>query len=130
MTATIIPFPTARVPRTPARDPEGASAPTEAARTARQLRMLEELAEVGMGLARVAGARATGPAGTDGIAGHALDFGRVARAVRQTIALAVKLRAERRMRERDPVADAATERQLRMLQELAEIGLAVAKAPG
>jgi hypothetical protein len=100
---------------------------------ARQLRLLEQLAEAGMGLARVAGVRATAAAGTEGIAEYgdrALAFGHVARAVRQTIGLEFKLRAERRAQVADPAADEATLRQLRLLQELAQIGLAVAKAPG
>jgi|HubBroStandDraft_1064217.scaffolds.fasta_scaffold00038_61 hypothetical protein len=113
-----------------ARDRGADSARADEAATGRQVRLLEELAVAGMGLARIAGARATVPAGADvtpDIAEQVIIFGHVARAIRQTIGLEVKLRAERRARAPDPAADAATERQLRLLQELAAISLAVAR---
>src|SRR5580658_3698256 len=95
---------TASDPCDPARDRGGVSASAEAAATARQVRLLEKLAEAGMVFARAAGLRATAPAGPDETADfdeRALIFGHVARAVRQ----------------------------LRLLAELAEIGYAVAKDP-
>jgi hypothetical protein len=119
-------------PRDPARDRAGDSARADRVATGRQVLLLEQLAVAGMGLARIAGARATVPAGADpppDIADQVIAFGHVARAVRQTIGLEVKLRAERRACEPDAAADAATERQLRLLQELARITLAVAQAP-
>jgi hypothetical protein len=123
---------TASDPCDPARDRGGVSASAEAAATARQVRLLEKLAEAGMVFARAAGLRATAPAGPDETADfdeRALIFGHVARAVRQTIGLEVKLRAGRRAGGYEPAADAAAERQLRLLAELAEIGYAVAKDP-
>jgi hypothetical protein len=125
----------ASAPRDPARDParDRAAAQAWAAATERQVRLLAQLADTGMVLARAAGLRATAPAGGDEIAdagARAVAFGHVARAVRQTIGLEVKLRAESRMRECDPAAEAATARQLRLLQELAQISFAVAQSPG
>jgi len=99
---------------------------------ARQVRLLEQLADAGMGFARAVGRRAVEPADTGESADpaeQAIAFGHVARAVRQTIGLEVKLRADRLAGAPDPIADAATRRQLLLLKELAEIGLAVAKAP-
>ena len=125
--------PAAAVSRNPARDREGVFARAEEAVMAEQLRLLERLAESAMVLARAAGKRATRPAGTEAITGSAdqvATFGQAARAVRQTIGLEVKLRAERRARDSDAGEDAATERQLELLQELARICFAVARAPG
>jgi hypothetical protein len=122
----------APISRDPARDRSGAFGSTEAAATARQVGLLERLADAGMELARAAGLRATAPVGADeaaGITEQAIAFGQVARAVRQAIGLEVKLRADRRAGEYDPATAAAIERQLRLLQELAEISFAVAKGP-
>jgi hypothetical protein len=117
-------------PRDTTRDRGSDSARADRAATGHQVRLLEQLALAGMGLARATGARVTEPAGTEqNIGDQAIAFGHVARAIRQTIGLEIKLRAERRAREPDPAAAAATERQLRLLKELAEIGLAVAGAP-
>jgi hypothetical protein len=119
-------------PRDSTRECGGDSARADRAAAGRQVRLLERLAVAGMGLARVAAARVAVPAEpgeTADIADRVITFGQVARAIRQTIGLEVKLRAERRGCEADPAADAATARQLRLLQELAEISLAVADAP-
>jgi|HubBroStandDraft_1064217.scaffolds.fasta_scaffold00058_19 hypothetical protein len=124
--------PAAPVAPDSARDSAGASARAEENATARQVRLLERLAEAGMGLARVAGVRATAPAGADESAeiGERIDaFAKVARAVRQTIGLEVKLRADGLAHDGGPAAAAATRRQLLLLKELAEISLAVAEVP-
>src|SRR5580658_2118237 len=107
----------ASAPCDAARDPDGDSARADRAATRRQVQLLEQLAVAGMGLARAAGARATAPVGaaeSGDIAARAIAFGHVARAIRQTIGLEVKLRAERRACEPNPAAAAATERQLRL----------------
>jgi hypothetical protein len=114
------------------RDCSDASARAEERATARQVRLLERLAEAGMGLARAAAVRVTASAGADesaDIGERAEAFAKVARAVRQTIGLEVKLRADRRACGSDPATDAATRRQLRLLKELAEISFAVAAVP-
>ena len=68
-----------------------------AARTERHLRLLQELAEIGMDLAREVGRRALDQA-TEGpsAADLALTFSRIARAVRQTVALEARLAEDRR----------------------------------
>jgi hypothetical protein len=117
-------------PRDSAPDRASDSARADRAAAGHQVRLLEQLAVAGMGLARATAARATVPEGEGGDLGdRAMAFGHVARAIRQTIGLEVKLRAERRACEPDPGADAAIERQLRLLKELAEISLAVAQQP-
>ena len=80
---------------------------------ARQGRVLQELTDLGMNLARAVSAQATeaDPATAHGLA---LDFARIARAVRQTVALEARLaddrqtalaeRAQRREREADALA--------------------------
>jgi hypothetical protein len=68
-------------------------------RTERHLRMLAELAEIGMALARQVGRQALDAGGLDG---DSLDgdlglvFSRIARAVRQTVALEARLEADAR----------------------------------
>jgi|HubBroStandDraft_1064217.scaffolds.fasta_scaffold00055_42 hypothetical protein len=119
-------------PRDPAQSREAASAQADENAVARQVRLLERLAEAGMGLARIAAVRVTETAGAGenaDIGERADAFAKVARAVRQTIGLEVKLRADRRACDRDPATDAATRRQLRLLKELAEISFAVAAVP-
>ena len=64
------------------------------ARALRQMRMLEELAEIGMKLARAVERRIEEKLSADaedGDAGLALVFSRISRAVRQTIALESRL---------------------------------------
>ncbi len=61
------------------------------ARTERHLRVLQELAELGMTLARAVAARAAETADAD----LGLAFTRIARAVRQTVALEAKLADDR-----------------------------------
>ena len=67
------------------------------ARALRQMRMLEELAEIGMKLARAVERRieeSLSAAAEDGDGGLALVFSRISRAVRQTIALESRLDRE------------------------------------
>jgi hypothetical protein len=97
MTATTTAPPAAPVPPDPARGRGGDSAPAGDSATVRQLRLLEQLADAGMGLARAAGVRATAPAGAEDSAdiNDRIDaFAKVARAVRLTIGLEVKLQAD------------------------------------
>jgi hypothetical protein len=88
--------------------PPAPTTPTDPCRerTERHLRMLEELAEIGMDLARAVRQRALGAAAAEpaddiqGIGGDlGLVFSRVARAVRQTLALEARIEDDRRMRE-------------------------------
>ena len=66
------------------------------ARTERHLRMLQELAEIGMDLAREVSRQALDPSGdAPSAADLALTFSRIARAVRQTVALEARLAADR-----------------------------------
>jgi hypothetical protein len=121
--------PAAPVPPDPACDSGSAAARGAENATARQVRLLERLAEAGMRLARTAAVRATATAGAEestDITGRIDDFAKVARAVRQTIGLEVKLRADGNG---GPAAAAAHRRQLLLLKELAEISLAVAEVP-
>lgn len=71
-------------------------------RTERRLRILQELAEIGMNLARKVQARALAPEADPAVVGDlVLCFSRIARTVRQTIALEARL-------ERDRQADATS----------------------
>ncbi len=101
-----------QVPRPESADPGGrGSDEVTAARAAKRLQMLQELAEIGMDLARAVhrqalaeapaieageGAVAHPPAGGD----LGLVFSRIARAVRQTLALEARLEQERSARDR------------------------------
>jgi len=82
-------------------------AETTAQREARHLRMLRELAEIGMDLARAVQRQANDPAPAEGDAAPAdltdlgLVFSRIGRAVRQTLALEARLVEVGRERERD-----------------------------
>jgi hypothetical protein len=70
--------------------------------------MLQELAEIGMRLARTVDRHASAPATTeDQAATLALVFSRVARAVRQTVALEVRLAEDHRTREKQSDAERA-----------------------
>jgi hypothetical protein len=125
-------IPVASGPYDPVRDRGGAAARAAEAARAQQVRLLERLAEVGMEFARAAAGRVIEAAGAEesaDIGDRAIAFAKVARAIRQTIGLEVKLRAERRAEDCDPAADTATRRQLRLLQELAQISFAVAETP-
>ena len=76
-------------------------------RTERHLRMLAELAEIGMELARQVGRQALdGGAEVDGDPG--LKFARIARAVRQTVALEARLDADARALEQQGAAARAS----------------------
>ena len=89
----------------------------EAELTARHLRMLAELGDIGMELARDlrpsapdadrAGAGQNADPGVEQRVDAALAYTRVARAVRQTVALAARLTAEARERGRQDVLDEA-----------------------
>jgi hypothetical protein len=88
---------------------EPASADPSPDRAERRLRILQELAEIGMDLARAVQRRALAAEDPAVVANPALSFSRIARAVRQTVALEAKLdqdrqavmaeRAERRARD-------------------------------
>jgi hypothetical protein len=79
----------------------------EQARTARHLVMLQELAEIGMNLARAVGQQAA----TADPGEAALQFGRIARAVRQTLALEAKLAEEYRTLTQQSAAERAAQAQ-------------------
>ncbi|MDB5464527.1 MAG: hypothetical protein JWP23_2916 [Phenylobacterium sp.] len=100
------------------------------ARAERHLRMLQELAEIGMDLARSVQRQAHGQAATDhGAADLGLVFSRIARAVRQTVALEAKLAEDRQktQAERAPLTVADRWRSARRKRQVKEI---VAEAIG
>lgn len=96
----------------------GAQAEVTGQRAERRLRTLEDLAEVGMALARSLLRRAelaeAGDAAADdepvGAAEAALAFSRLSRAVRQTLALEARLEDEQRARQAQTAAQAAERR--------------------
>ncbi|MDR3513455.1 MAG: hypothetical protein P4L73_17590 [Caulobacteraceae bacterium] len=88
-------------------DPDGDE--TAEARAARRLRMLKELAEIGMGLARNVG----GPA--SGVADPGLAFSRIARAVRQTLALEARFDEEGQARAQEVAAQKEKAQAIRAL---------------
>jgi hypothetical protein len=85
-----------------------------AARTERQMRMLQELAEIGMDLARAVRTQTLAPtpeAGAKpGLGNPDLVFARLARAVAQTLALQAKLEADCRKLMETSAAERAAER--------------------
>jgi hypothetical protein len=89
------------------------AAPAMAARAARRLKTLEELAEIGMDIARVLQRRVLDEAASDAGAAQSADnslglaFARVARAVRQTVALEDKLDRPRQAPVLTPEAERA-----------------------
>jgi hypothetical protein len=79
-----------------------------AERTARHLRMLAQLAEVGMDLALALRRRVMDPQAPEPVGGDvALSFSRIARAVRQTVALETRLAENGQARDRQVQAEQA-----------------------
>jgi hypothetical protein len=91
-------MPTASPPTDPVKgEADGCVCGAAEARIARHLRNLEELAEIGMDLARTVQRQAHEQAATDaGAADLGLTFSRIARAVRQTVALEARLAEDHR----------------------------------
>src|SRR5271163_4246462 len=83
---------------TPSSSPAGSPAPEC---TGRHVHMLDELAEIGMDLARAVRQRALDPSGGANLVECGLVFTRLVRSVRQTVALREKLAADRDRRVRD-----------------------------
>jgi hypothetical protein len=75
------------------------------ARTERHLRMLQELAEIGMDLARGVRAQALDPAAEAAGGDFGLVFSRIARAVRQTLALETRIAQEQAARDEQRLAE-------------------------
>ena len=75
------------------------------ARTERHLRMLQELAEIGMDLARGVRAQALDPAAGAAGGDFGLVFSRIARAVRQTLALEARIAQEQAARDQQRLAE-------------------------
>ena len=105
----------------PALDRPGCACGSPGDPTGRQMLMLQELAELGMDLARTVRARAVeqGPsleAGPD----LGLMFSRIARAVRQTLALEAKLYQDRQARHDKARAERAVETRLRGIRRKAK----------
>jgi hypothetical protein len=101
---------------TPAPFPHGAPE-TDEARTERHLAVLKELTEIGLTLARAVCAQATGEAAPDAPPIVSTDLGltasRIARAVRQTVALEARLAEDRRAGQADRAAKRAQETKVR-----------------
>jgi len=89
--------------------PAPETAPTDPCedRAARRLRVLQELAEIGMDLARALRQRAAEQAAPEAGGDVALAFSRIARAVRQTVALEARLDEDRQARDERIAAEHA-----------------------
>ena len=90
---------------------------TDEARAERHLAVLKELTEIGLKLARAVCAQATGEAAPDAPAIVSTDLGltasRIARAIRQTVALEAKLIEDRRAGQTKRAAELAQETKVR-----------------
>jgi hypothetical protein len=94
-------------------------------RAEQRLAMLRELAEIGMALARDVGQQAAAdPQGPD----LGLVFSRIARAVRQTLALEARLEQDRRNQDRDAQSERARAVRLRGAARKTQVRRAVERA--
>jgi hypothetical protein len=106
---------------------EPISADPSSDRAERRLRILQELAEIGMDLARAVRTRALAAKDPAAAVDLGLSFSRIARAVRQTLALEARLAEERDARDRRTQAEHARRRGL---QRKAVVRHAVEQAIG
>lgn len=94
----------------------------------RQGRILGELAELGLSLARVAHARALAAETPEATSELALAFHRISRSVRQTLALEAKLERDRARQDREVRAEAMREHEVRVARRKAQVRIAVERA--
>jgi CRISPR/Cas system CSM-associated protein Csm2 small subunit len=93
------------------------------ARAKLRFEVLGELTQIGMGLARDVGRQAAEPADPDAPpVDLGLQFSRIARAVRQTVALEAKFDSEREARQAKAEADRAAETRLRGIRRKTRVG--------
>jgi hypothetical protein len=119
--------PTAPMPTDPSRGrAEGCVCGAAEARTERHLRTLEDLAEIGMDLARTVQRQAHEQAAADlDAAALGLVFSRIARAVRQTVALEARLAEDRQA---ETAAQLASRTQARATRRRREVRAVVEQA--
>jgi hypothetical protein len=96
--------------------------------TERRDRILTELSELGLDIARDLHARALAAETPEAAGELALAFQRVSRSVRQTLALEAKLERDRARQDREDRADAAREHTTRIHRRRTQVRLAVERA--